>query len=193
MTEAELGAYAAKLLAAIPGAGQNLRATVALLRACKARVLADGEVLCREGQNGDSVYFLVRGKLRVESTVRDGARNLFLQEAPAMLGQLSLVDGSPRSATLAAAGEAELLVLPQTAWTMLYGAPTVAGGALRRLVLASLTGQLARASYLLNDMLPANKDDSEVDMRALGRLAGVVQGWEMSDAGLDRVEVVRGR
>lgn len=191
MNDLELGAYAAKLLASIPGAGQNVRATTALLKACKSRVLADGELLCREGQNGDSVYFLVRGKLRVESSASQ--RGLFLQEAPAMLGQMSLVDGSPRSASLIAAGEAEVLVLPQTAWTLLYAAPTVAGGALRRLVLASLTGQLARASYLLNDMLPPDQDEGAVDMRTLGRIAGIVQGWDIDDAGLGSVEVVRGR
>ncbi len=69
---------------------------------------APGEIIIREGDEGDSLYFLAKGQVRV--TIANGAR---LTEEVAVLGpgeffgEMGLLTGEKRSATVQAASEAE--------------------------------------------------------------------------------------
>lgn len=61
------------------------------------------EVLCREGDRPFTFFILCRGSVEVLKSVRDGV-NEKLGELTrgAMIGQVSLIDGKPRSATIQA-------------------------------------------------------------------------------------------
>lgn len=72
---------------------------------------AHGETLFRQGEPADSLYVLSRGRLVVLDE-RDGARRqLATLDAPAYVGEMGLLTGQPRAATVVADGEAECLRL----------------------------------------------------------------------------------
>ena len=67
----------------------------------------DGEVLVRQGETGNEFFVVIRGNVVVE---REGKRLARLGPGD-FLGEISLIDGRPRTATALADGEAELFVL----------------------------------------------------------------------------------
>lgn len=72
----------------------------------------DGQTVTVEGEPGDSFYVVVDGQLRVSRhgrTIRDLGPGDFL-------GEISLIDGRPRSATTVAAGPVSALVIERPAF-----------------------------------------------------------------------------
>jgi CRP-like cAMP-binding protein len=65
------------------------------------------DVVFREGENADSLYLLAQGQVHVVRDSPDGAtRNRFATlEAPAYFGEMGLLLGSPRGATVVASGD----------------------------------------------------------------------------------------
>ncbi|MBT9556670.1 MAG: cyclic nucleotide-binding domain-containing protein [Myxococcales bacterium] len=74
-----------------------------LLAIFQRRDYDTGEVLCREGDRPFTFFILCRGTVEVLKSVRDGV-NEKLGELTrgSMIGQVSLIDGKPRSATVQA-------------------------------------------------------------------------------------------
>ena len=72
---------------------------------------ADGEIIVREGDTGREMYVIRSG--RVEVTKSLGGRNVVLAtlERGSFFGEMSLLESLPRSATVRAKGDAELLVI----------------------------------------------------------------------------------
>jgi len=81
-----------------------------------------GETLFAQGDSGDSAYVLVSGSVggRVEFRA-DVAPHTFALKAGALLGEMSLITGLPRTATLQVTEEAELLEIPKAAFVQLLG------------------------------------------------------------------------
>lgn len=89
-----------KLLSSVP---ETVRARIA----SEVEVVAAkaGEVLCREGEPGDALYFIVEGELRVE---KEGTTIVCLFP-PECVGEFALIDDLPRSATVVAEKDSILL------------------------------------------------------------------------------------
>jgi small-conductance mechanosensitive channel/CRP-like cAMP-binding protein len=73
--------------------------------ACE-HMYADGEVIVREGEPGASMFIVCRGEVRV--TIADG-REVARTRAGGYFGEMSLLTGEPRSATVSAAGDCTVL------------------------------------------------------------------------------------
>ena len=69
--------------------------------------LPAGRVLMRQGDPGEELFVLMRGAARVE---RDG-RVLTERLADEFVGEIALVDGGPRTATVTLTEDSELLVV----------------------------------------------------------------------------------
>jgi voltage-gated potassium channel len=95
-----------QLVAAVP-LFQRLgsAALVEIVRALRARVVPAGTVICRQGEAGDQMFFIVEGHVNVATPtpVDLGAGNFF--------GEMALITGEPRSATVSAVTEVSLLSL----------------------------------------------------------------------------------
>ena len=79
-----------------------------LLRLCKIRTYEAGETVIQEGEQERCMYFLFSGAVQVSK----GGRMLStLRRTGDVFGEMSLVDGSPRSATVRAVGEATCLTV----------------------------------------------------------------------------------
>lgn len=85
----------------------------AALRASMSPVkIHKGAVLFAEGDEGDHVYVVVEGKLKLGTSSGDGRENLLAILGPGeMFGELSLFDPGPRTSTATAVTDAKLLSL----------------------------------------------------------------------------------
>jgi predicted acylesterase/phospholipase RssA/CRP-like cAMP-binding protein len=86
-----------------------------LLEQLETRVLKGGDWLFREGDAGDSLYFLVRGRLQAWAGV-DGADPRLLGEIVAgeSVGEVGLISGEPRSAGIQAIRDSLLIRIDRT-------------------------------------------------------------------------------
>lgn len=75
-----------------------------------------GAVVIKEGDPGDDIYVIRRGSMIVEKTI--GGKPVFLSYLPAgsYVGEMALIDGLPRSATVRAAIKSEVIRLPGDAF-----------------------------------------------------------------------------
>jgi CRP/FNR family transcriptional regulator, cyclic AMP receptor protein len=75
-----------------------------------------GDVIFAEGDPGESLYVVIDGKVRVFRTASDGRENMLAVLGPGeMFGELSLFDPGPRTASVAALSDAELVSLAHAA------------------------------------------------------------------------------
>ena len=95
-----------QLVAAVP-LFQKLSpaALVEVVRSLRPRIIPAGAVICRKGDRGDQMYFIVEGRVIVStpSPIELGSGSFF--------GEMALITGEPRSATVSAATEVSLLSL----------------------------------------------------------------------------------
>ena len=106
-----------------------------LAASCRIRRYPQGQVLCNEGDPGDSLIVLESGPLRV-SRFTEGGREAVLAvvEPPAAIGELSLIDGEPRDATVTAQRAVQVRLLPRSTFlSLLEREPVFARGVLRSL------------------------------------------------------------
>jgi voltage-gated potassium channel len=97
-----------------------------IVRALRPRRAQAGTVICRKGQSGSEMYFILDGKVQVASAT------------PAVLGpgeffgEMALVSGEPRVATVTAATPVSLLVLHAADFQMLIDRDTRLADSIRR-------------------------------------------------------------
>jgi voltage-gated potassium channel len=96
-----------QLVAAVP-LFQKLgsAALVEIVRALRPRIVPPGTVICRQGDTGDQMFFIVEGSVSVATPttpVELGTGSFF--------GEMALITGEPRSATVSAVTEVSLLSL----------------------------------------------------------------------------------
>ena len=87
-----------------------------IVRLVRARDVAAGTVVIRQGQAGDSMYFIVSG----EATVTFGTEPIKLRPG-AFFGEMALLFGTPRSATVVITKPSVLLVLDIADFRLLAG------------------------------------------------------------------------
>ena len=90
----------------------------ALAKSCSEASYKDNDTLCHQGERGIAAFLIVSGRVRVE-TEMDDVEIVTVAELDqgTMVGELSIIDGAERVATIRAAGDVEALVLTQ--WSML--------------------------------------------------------------------------
>ncbi|HNE02918.1 MAG TPA: Npt1/Npt2 family nucleotide transporter [Anaerolineales bacterium] len=111
-------------------------------------VVQPGDEIIREGETGDSLYIIVDGKVEVV----DDNRILNQLGARAVFGELSMLDSSPRTATIRAIEETSLLRLDQTSfYEIMSDYVEVAMGTIQLLTrnLRARTGDVMELSRML--------------------------------------------
>lgn len=104
-----LGQAAARALASTPlFSGLSQEALESFVSELQLVHLASGEVLFHEGEPGDALYVIVEGEVLVEA---EGPPRVEMARlgAGAFIGEVALMTDQPRSATVAAIEDAELL------------------------------------------------------------------------------------
>ncbi len=89
-------------------------------RYVKRIYFTQGETLMRQNDDGESFYVLVRGTVHGSIANPDIARNIeFELKSGALFGEMSLLTGLPRSATMTATTDCELLEFDRNSFTCL--------------------------------------------------------------------------
>ena len=77
------------------------------------RAFGQGHALVHQGQVSDKVLFLLAGRVRIASFSEDGKERVLAFRGPGeVLGELSAIDGRPRSASVITVEPVEALVVP---------------------------------------------------------------------------------
>jgi CRP/FNR family cyclic AMP-dependent transcriptional regulator len=98
-------------------AGLGSRDLKAIAKSCGEASYADGETLCRQGERGVAAFLITSGKVLVENEEEDGTATAVAEIGQGdFVGELSVIDGAERVATLRAVGNVEAMVLTQ--WSM---------------------------------------------------------------------------
>jgi CRP-like cAMP-binding protein len=125
-------------------------ASAALQASLTRSELVRGDVLFREGDQGDALFVVIEGKVKLARTASDGRENLLAVMGPAdMFGELSLFDPGPRTATASAVTDTTVVSLSHDAlepW--LRGRPEVS-----QQLLAALARRLRRTNEALADLV----------------------------------------
>ena len=94
--------------------GLKKRQLTSLARIFIERACAAGEVIVPQGRDGYGFFIIASGKAEAILERADGTKvtvNTF--EAPDFFGELSLLDGGPRTASVIATEETQCLILPR--------------------------------------------------------------------------------
>jgi len=151
------------------GSAASLRGTMSPVKISK------GNTLFKEGDEGDRLYVVLEGKLKLGTASGDGRENLLSILGPGeMFGELSLFDPQPRTSTATAVTDARLLALSHDQVIGLITAhPRVALELLERLaqrlrrsnevladlVFADVPGRVAKAIIDLGTRFGSQKED----------------------------------
>ena len=125
-------------------------AAAALLREMQPCRQERGDILFREGDPGDTRCIIGEGKVKLGRTSSDGRENLIAILGPSeMFGELSLFDPGPRTMTVTAVAETQLMGLGNDSLTsLLTGRPEVA-----KALLAALAQRLRKTNEHLADLV----------------------------------------
>jgi diguanylate cyclase (GGDEF)-like protein len=112
-----LGAEDLDRFEALDGVALDTRA--ALLERAEEQTIASGEVLIRQGEANDRMFLLLEGRLGVFLDALD-AEPVAALEPGAVVGELSMLDGGPASASVVATAPSRLLALDEPAfWALI--------------------------------------------------------------------------
>ncbi|MFN3867241.1 MAG: Crp/Fnr family transcriptional regulator [Demequina sp.] len=91
--------------------GASARSLIAMMKRLE---MSKGDVLFNEGDEGHALYVIVKGKVKMARTARDGRENLLgLLGVGDMLGELSVFDPGPRLSRAHAVEESVVYELPK--------------------------------------------------------------------------------
>src|SRR5581483_8594224 len=106
----------------------------------------EGELIFEEGQPGDSMFIIERGEVEIRLPDDEGSVTILASLGPGeFFGELSLLDGKPRSASAMAASDAQLLRLQRTTFLAILKEPHVLEA-----VLCVLSERIRRADTLVS-------------------------------------------
>ena len=87
----------------------------AVLRSLTVLRLADGQLVVRQGDEGDSLFLVADGELRVFVNTPAGEKDVARLFESTLFGEMALITGQPRTASVAAAGEADVIGVSKAA------------------------------------------------------------------------------
>ena len=202
MTKDELKKIAHDLLVNHPSRGVTPAALTEVLESLSINEFQNDELICKEGEAGDGMFFLFYGAAKVTRKDAGGEeRELVTISAPALFGHMALVDNSPRSATCRASGTTRVAPLDRQLYNTMLSESSPRGTALRRMLLTSLTRQLENATVRLRRLITDGEERKETKDAAgagskqtekeLMDISGVLHGWTDDQLkAADEVEVV---
>ncbi len=151
------------------------------LSSAELRALNEEQVLCHEGDQGDTMWILLKGKIRVFKRDYQGReRKLATLLPPTLIGHMSMVDGTRRSATCRAATDVILATVDKGRFTTLMRDPRAQGDIFRRLMVSSLWQQLSRGNAKLRDLMSPNAREEPTTEQtgvALVDTVATFEGW----------------
>ena len=124
---------------------------------------APGEVVFSEGDTGDAWYALYRGEVEVIKTTANAEQPIRKLEPPACFGEVAILDGLPRSATVRATQESTVLRVPRDALQKLLDEDHLVAYKLIKYMALTLVHELRSNTEKIAKLLEANQIDQVFD------------------------------
>jgi glutaminase len=131
------------------------REQAARLRALtETRLYAKGDIVFKEGDPADALYFVTRGLVSVDTRTAGGRRRFRLNTVPAgsAFGELALVDGGVRSSRIVAVEPTECQILTVSIFEKLRQRDPSLCDALFRAIARSLSARLRQATQEIQSL-----------------------------------------
>ena len=93
-----------------------------LAKVSKVRVYAPGEAIVRRGQEGNSMFVITHGSVEVQILQGTEARTINTLRESDYFGEMSLLTGEPRTATVIAVEETEVVRINKSALKPIFEA-----------------------------------------------------------------------
>ena len=93
-----------------------------IARSSTRRIFAPGEVIVRKGQEGGSMFVIIRGSVKVQLPESIGARTINQLGPNDFFGEMSLLTGEPRTANVVADEETDVMQIRKSAIKPLFEA-----------------------------------------------------------------------
>jgi CRP-like cAMP-binding protein len=119
-----------------------------LLGICRSSLLAKGHTLCRANTVGDEMYILLTGELAV--TTAEGLRVAVIRPVTTV-GEMAVITGQPRSATVAVAEPAKVLAVARDDFVRLLEEDRHLGSRIYRNLIGILADKLASDNLRLSE------------------------------------------
>ena len=87
----------------------------AVLRSLTVLRLTDGQLVVRQGDAGDTLFLVADGELRVFVNTPAGDKDVARLFENTLFGEMALITGQPRTASVAAAGDADVIGVSKAA------------------------------------------------------------------------------
>lgn len=134
------------IFASIPPAKLKL-----LAFACERMIYRPGQILCRQGEPGDAAFVILSGTADIIAPSSGGEVVVAQVEENAIVGEIAVLCGAPRTATVRAASPVEVLRIDKEQFlTLVHDFPEVAAEVMRLLAsrLSDTTAELAEARIM---------------------------------------------
>jgi CRP-like cAMP-binding protein len=116
-----------------------------LAGSARRQVFGKGEILCRQGEEGGTLYAICSGGVSITVRQTDGRETVVAHLGPdAFFGEMSLLTGEKRSATVTAERDTEVLMVSKTALAPLLESNTDLASRLAEAVEHRTADRLAR-------------------------------------------------
>jgi CRP-like cAMP-binding protein len=121
---------------------------VALCQSVEVKTYTDGTVIFAQGDEGDCVYVIQEGAVKILIQGREGEKQISTCFEGEIVGELALLDGQPRSAKAVASGAVSAIVIRrETFINFLLARPTM---------MLTLLEELTRRARRLSDLVEGN-------------------------------------
>jgi sulfate permease, SulP family len=122
-----------------------------LLTVCRRQIFDAGEEIARQGQPSNSMHFIFEGRIGIFVDVADG-RSVRVRSLGrhTTIGEMGLVTGRPRSATIRAEEPSELYELSLETYELISRDDPALAQALQRFVIAALAERLSFANRMIS-------------------------------------------
>ena len=157
-----------------------------VIKNARRRELRDGELIISEGTLSTKVYILISGGASVTRRVEDEHEEIAQLPVGATIGEMGIIDSSPRSARVSAKGVASVLEIDMDTFFRL---PAEATSTLFRNLCRVLVKRLRGANTRIRDLACALPEN--VDLEALILEHGLV-GLDLSDMKASGIAASRG-
>ncbi len=118
--------------------------------------LEPGQSVFLEGDPGDAWYLLYEGEVEVVKETEDGPRAIAILGRRACFGEMAILDGSPRSASVRATTAITVMRFPRSEFTKLLLRDTLAAYKLVHQIALVLVSRQRRTTSRLVELLGAD-------------------------------------
>jgi SulP family sulfate permease len=121
-----------------------------LARSCERLDVRQGEIIARQGEPADSMHFIVRGRVGIVVGVEGATHRVRSLGSHTTIGEMGLITGRPRSATMEAEADSILYVLPRAAFDQLNEQHPALSRALLTYTISVMAERLRFASNVIS-------------------------------------------